>query len=48
MWRHIRNDPFLSAMYRDEILARDLKEERRARKTGRVNRRAKATLKRLR
>jgi len=32
MWKHIRNDPLLSAKYKDEILARDLEEERRARR----------------
>jgi hypothetical protein len=32
MWKHIRSDPLLSAMYKDELLARDLEEERRGRK----------------
>lgn len=35
MWKYIRNDPFLSAMHRDELLARDLEEERRDRRTNR-------------
>lgn len=39
MWKHIRNDPLLSAMYKDELLARDLEEERR----GRIYKRPKET-----
>ena len=32
MRKYIRNDPLLSAMYKDDLLARDLEEERRGRK----------------
>jgi uncharacterized membrane protein YkgB len=44
MWKFIRNDPLMSAMYKDELLARDLEEERRDR---RINRRPKKTPGRL-
>ncbi len=31
LWKHIRQDPFMSAKYHDELMCKNIKEERRKR-----------------